>query len=278
MRAEKFAADKSPESDLAHIAGALENIRRIQPEKLVLISTVDVIPPQTGDVFEDTDCGAMTDSLAPYGRNRLFLELEAQKLCPDALIIRLPGLFGENLKKNFIYDMINFIPAMLKKPKFDELRAAAPVLEDFYQEKKEEPGFFRLVPDIPGGDRVVLKAVFEKLGFSALDFTDSRSKFAFYNLKYLYGHIKILLGNNITLAHMAAEPVSAADLHQAIFGRGFINEIINKPFDYTFFKTRHAALLGGAEADKSNGYIFDNSRVTAEAAEFAKTKIIKLNN
>jgi len=41
-----------------------------------------------------------------YGRNRLQLEkfVEARF---DSLIIRLPGLFGNGLKKNVIYDLIN---------------------------------------------------------------------------------------------------------------------------------------------------------------------------
>ena len=264
VRAEKFAADNFPGRDLWHIEDALENIRRIAPGKLALISTIDVIPPQTGDVYEDTPY--KTDTLTPYGQNRLLLEHEARKLCPNTLVVRLPGLFGGGLKKNFIFDMINFIPAMLKKAKFEELRGVAPELGDFY--KEDENGFFRLVPDITHEDREILKSLFVKLGFSALNFTDSRSKYAFYDLKYLYKHIKILLDNDIPLAHIATGPVSASELHDAVYGRGFVNEITERPFDYSFFKTRYAALL---EESAAGGYIFGGARVTAEAAEFIKT-------
>ena len=36
------------------------------------------------------------------------------------LIVHLPGLYGKNIKKNFIYDLINIIPNMLKEDKFQE--------------------------------------------------------------------------------------------------------------------------------------------------------------
>ena len=38
--------------------------------------------------------------LPAYGYNRYQLERWTRKNFPDALIIRLPGLFGRNLKKN----------------------------------------------------------------------------------------------------------------------------------------------------------------------------------
>ena len=104
VRAEKFTADRFPEQDLAHIKESLDNIRRINAEKLVLISTIDVIPPQKENIFEDTAYD--TNKLTPYGKNRLYLEHEVRRLYPDAHIIRLPGLFGGGLKKNFIYDII----------------------------------------------------------------------------------------------------------------------------------------------------------------------------
>ena len=49
---------------------------------------------------------------------------------PDALIIRLPGLYGLNIKKNFIYDYMNVIPFMLKQEKFEELSAREPLLKE----------------------------------------------------------------------------------------------------------------------------------------------------
>ena len=265
IRAEKFAADKFPADDLAHINDALENIKKIAPKRLVLISTVDVIPSQqTENIYEDKEYP--TDKLSPYGQNRLFFENEVRKYFPDALIIRLPALFGDGIKKNFIYDLINFIPAMLRKAKFEELFEKAPELRNFYKEDENE--FFRFIPDISEKDRKALKILFKNLGFSAINFTDSRSKFAFYNLKYFWEHIQILLDNKITLAHITTEPVSAAEVYYAVNGEPFTNEIMPQPFDYSFFKTRHCECLGGKD-----GYIFAKDRVIAEILEFVKIMV-----
>ncbi|MCL1973044.1 MAG: NAD(P)-dependent oxidoreductase [Endomicrobia bacterium] len=260
IRAEKFAADKFPQQDLSHIKEAIENIKQINPKKLILVSTVDVIPsPQKEDIFEDTSY--RTDRLTPYGRNRLLLENEVHKLYSDALIIRLPALFGDGLKKNFIYDLIHFIPVMLKKEKFEELSANAADLRNFYAE--DANGFFRIAEKISSSERAGLKSLFKSLNFSALNFTDSRSKFAFYNLKYLWAHMETLLESGVKLAHMASEPVPAAEIYRVVYGGAFFNEISAQPFDYSFFKTRHTALLGG-----KNGYIFEKSRIISEIADF----------
>lgn len=264
VRAEKFKADNFPDEDLAHINDAIENIKKIAPKRLVLISTVDVIPAvQSGDVYEDTSYDV--EALTPYGQNRLFLENEVLRLHPHALIVRLPALFGYGLKKNFIYDLIHYIPAMLKKPKFDELLENEASLANFYN--ADRSGFYRLKPTIEHDERVHLKRMFADLGFSALNFTDSRSAFAFYNLKYLWRHIEILLANKIQLAHITTEAVSASEIYEAIHGSVFENEVQAKPFDYHFFKTRYGKLMGG-----SDDYIFNKKTVKAEIVDFVKSQ------
>jgi len=263
VRAEKFRADSFPDEDLAHIKNALENIQRIKPKKLVLISTVDVIPMgQATDVYEDTHYS--TDKLTPYGKNRLFLEQEVRRLYPDALIMRLPALFGYGLKKNFIFDIINYVPAMLKKAKFDDLVSKQQQLTEFYSVDENE--FYRLKPNITREDKARLQDMFKRLEFSALNFTDSRSRFAFYHLDYLWSHIQILLNAEVKLAHMACTPVSAAEVYQEIYGADFSNEILSQPFDYTFFKTRFAQLLGG-----NSDYIFSKSAIINQIASFVRS-------
>jgi len=98
LRAEKYLANNAPEKDMEQIIQAEENIKKIKPKKLVLISTVDVFKePRNVDENSEID----TENLHAYGYNRYQLELWVRKHDPEALIIRLPGLFGKNIKKKF---------------------------------------------------------------------------------------------------------------------------------------------------------------------------------
>ena len=112
--AAKFIANKYPDQDLEIIKNAVENIRKIAPKKLVLISTVDVYKAPNG---KDEDAPMKTEGLEAYGANRLYLEQRVKEIFPDYHIVRLPGLYGKNIKKNFIYDYINYIPALLNEAK-----------------------------------------------------------------------------------------------------------------------------------------------------------------
>ena len=110
LRAEKYLANNFPKKDMELIKEAEDNISKINPKSLVLISTIDVFKNPV-DVDENSKID--TDNLHAYGLNRYRLEQWVRTNYPDALIIRLPGLFGENIKRNFIYDYIIIIPFML---------------------------------------------------------------------------------------------------------------------------------------------------------------------
>ena len=96
LRAEKYLANSAPEKDYKLILQAEDNITRINPRKLVLISTIDVFGRPSG-VDEHTPVD--TDGLHAYGYNRYALELWVRERYPNSLIIRLPGLYGRNIKK-----------------------------------------------------------------------------------------------------------------------------------------------------------------------------------
>ncbi len=100
--AAKWKANKEPEADLANIQKLMGHISRAKVRRFVLVSTIDVYPTPVG-VDENT---VPNSSGGAYGANRLVLE----KFAKDnfgATVIRLPGLFGEGLKKNAVYDLIN---------------------------------------------------------------------------------------------------------------------------------------------------------------------------
>ena len=101
VKAEMFLANKDPEADYAQIEQAISNIQKIEPKQIVLISTVAVYP-DIQDVDEDFEIDEK--QLTAYGRNRLALERWVEKNCTNHLIVRLPAIFGNGLKKNFIYD------------------------------------------------------------------------------------------------------------------------------------------------------------------------------
>ena len=254
LRAEKYLANTEPEKDMELILEAEENIRKINPKKLVLISTIDVFKTPVG---VDENASIDTDDLHPYGYNRYQLEQWVRERFEDALIIRLPGLFGKNIKKNFIYDFINVIPFMLKEDKFIELSAKETVLTECY--KHQENGFYKLNSD---ADRDMLKKIFLRLGFTALNFTDSRSVFQFYNLARLWDDMNTALDAGITLWHPATEPVSAYELYKFLTGKDFVNELSGKPAHYDY-RTAYDSLFGG-----KGGYICDKMQIVEDIRRF----------
>ena len=258
LRAEKYLANNAPEKDMELIIQAEENISKISPQKLVLISTIDVFKVPK-DVDENSKID--TEGLHAYGYNRYQLELWVREKHPDALIIRLPGLFGKNIKKNFIYDYINVIPFMLRQDKFHELADQEPELVKYYQ--LQENGFYK-VNDLEGAEKEQIKSKFLKLGFSALNFTDSRSKYQFYNLGRLWDDIKTALDNDIQLWHPATEPVSAGELYHYLTGKAFVNELNGQPADYDY-RTIYGEVFGGTD-----GYICSKEEILKGIEEFVK--------
>jgi len=237
VRAEKFLANSEPEKDFEIIENAISNIRKINPKKLILISTVDVYPkPVHVDESDDTQ-----NHEQAYGKNRLFLESWVAENFDDHLIVRLPALFGKNLKKNFIYDLIQIVPFMLNEKKFTELSQENPWLNDYYS--RQENTFYKLNA-ISAEAKKELKQKFLDLGFTALNFTDSRGVFQFYNLADLWPDIEIAQRNQIKKLNLATEPVSVNEIYKAVFQKDFNNKILPEAPLYDFY-TKHAAHFGG---------------------------------
>lgn len=256
LRAEKYLANVDPGKDMELILQAEENIRNIQPKELVLISTIDVFKVPNG---VDETSEIETSGLHAYGYNRYQLELWVREQYPDALIIRLPGLFGKNIKKNFIYDYINVIPFMLKQGKMEELAGKDAELLTYYQ--LQDNGFYK-VKELQEREKKLLKKKFQSLGFSALNFTDSRSIYQFYPLARLWDDIKTARENGIQLWHPATEPVSAGELYQYLSGGEFVNELPGTPVNYDY-RTVWDRVFGGGQ-----GYMMRKGMVIEEIRQF----------
>ena len=257
LRAEKYLANTDPESDMKLIYQAQDNITRINPKKLVLISTVDVLKEPKG---KDESCEIDTVDLHAYGLNRYRLEQWVRERYEDALIIRLPGLYGINIKKNFIYDYINVIPFMLKEAKFEELCGVDGDLRTYYD--LQDNGFYRC-KELTDAVSEELKAKFKAIGFTALNFTDSRHVYQFYPLSRLCKDINTALNEGIRLWHPATEPVSAAEVYEYLTGgEAFDNEFAPNTVYYDY-RTKYDTVFGG-----HNGYLMNRQQVLEDIARF----------
>lgn len=232
-----FLANADPEADLGLMRAARENLRRLSPRQVVLISSICVYADSRGKTEADEPA---PEGLAAYGANRLQLERWVRQDWPDALIVRLPALYGKGLKKNFLYDMRTITPAMLTAAKYAELAGHSALVREGYADMGN--GFYKLNGAVEPG---ALREWFARAAFNALSFTDSRSVYQFYDLGCLWGHIQAALTAHLTTLNLATPPVSAAEVYRAVTGGEFENRLNKPPFDYDM-RTLHAELLGGA--------------------------------
>ena len=233
-----FLANADPEADMEVMRTARENLRKIAPKSLVLISSIAVFADSRGRCEDDAPD---TDGLPAYGRNRLQLEQWVREDFNDALIVRLPALYGAGLKKNFLFDLHTITPAMLRPEKYSELAAKSPLVKSAYT--LADNGFYKLNGT---ADKTALKEFFAGNDFNALAFTDSRSRYQFYNLGRLWSDMEAARAADLKLLHLCTPPVSAAEVYTAVTGKtDWHNELPKPPFDYDL-RSRHAALLGGS--------------------------------
>lgn len=99
----KWLANQQPEEDRRQIQRLVSCLERVKARELVLISTVDVFQSSLG---ADEQTPVDPDGLCPYGLHRYELEEFARSQFAS-LVVRLPGLFGQGLKKNIIYDFLH---------------------------------------------------------------------------------------------------------------------------------------------------------------------------
>lgn len=101
--AEKWRANRDPAEDRRRLAVLTDALAEVDATQFVLISTVDVYPSPVR-VDEQTLIDPALSQ--PYGRHRFELE-EFCRARFDAVVIRLPGMYGRGLKKNAIFDLLH---------------------------------------------------------------------------------------------------------------------------------------------------------------------------
>jgi nucleoside-diphosphate-sugar epimerase len=102
-----------------------------------------------------------------------------------------------------------------------------------------------LIVRLPGlvGPGLRKNAVYDFHNDNNLSAVDSRAVYQFYPMVRLWQDIEVALSAGLRLVHLTAEPVSAAEVSRAGFGREFRNELTGEPARYDF-RSRHAALFG----------------------------------
>ena len=104
VQAKKWWANQNPAEDWAQIERLLNALSSIQAERFVLISTIDVYSKPFG---VDEATLVEEDPKNAYGTHRLRVEKAIENQFAETCVIRLPGLFGNGLKKNVIFDLLN---------------------------------------------------------------------------------------------------------------------------------------------------------------------------
>ena len=202
-----------------------------------------------------------SENLPAYGKNRLQLERWVREDHPDALIVRLPALYGRGLKKNFLYDLHTITPAMLRPEKYNELAAKSELVKAAYS--PADNGFYKLNGAV---DAAALRAWFAAADFNALAFTDSRSRYQFYNLGRLWRDISAALAAGLTLLNLTTPPLTAAAVYEAVTGKaGWKNELAKTPFAYDL-RSRFAGVLAPGAQD----YLCSEQQELDDIVQFMK--------
>lgn len=256
--ASMYLANENPDRDYDIVKNARENIRAIKPTQIVLISTVAVY----SNIKEgDENSLIEKEKVKAYGRHRRLLEEWVMEDFQNSLIVRLPALYGDGMKKNFIFDLLHIVPQMLREDVFFELSHKTDIVRSSYE--KSTDCFYSLKKSY---DHEKLKNFFENNDFNSLSFTDSRSRFQFYNLANIWKDINTALRNRRRLVNLITEPLSARAVYEAFTGKdNWKNELDSKPYEYGL-KTIYASEYGG-----KNGWIMDRNSALDDIVNFLNT-------
>ena len=105
-----------------------------------------------------------------------------------------------------------------------------------------------------------LKEEFRKLGFCALNFTDSRWVYQFMNLEHLNKVISECIKKGIRKINLVTEPVSVSEVYAYLTGEEFVNHLDRPLINYDL-RTVYT----------ESGYIMDKGQELAEIAEFVRS-------
>lgn len=214
-------ANTAPERDRAAIHGLIGQLSKVDARRFILISSIAVLDDFAGK--DDETTASFQENLA-YGRHRRELEAFVEEHFAQHLIVRLPALFGNGLRKNFIFDLMNPVPSMLTAEKLDALRsglddALSRWVSDLYAEDAAT-GLLKLDREALNHDarRAALSEAVRDLGFSATQFHNRETTYQYYEIDRLWRDIGVALEAGLTHLHLTSEPLKAATIHERLKG------------------------------------------------------------
>jgi nucleoside-diphosphate-sugar epimerase len=260
-----WLANNHPERDLANILALHDRLEQVKAGRAVLISTIAVYADPAARPDELTEDGFEQDKA--YGRHRRRFEEMVTKLFRRLLIVRLPALFGPGLAKNFIFDLLNPVPSFLPAERMASLKAKLSEDERAIVDAAFEPDaasnlfrFRRKEQGEPGRAQAIAE-ILERQGIAARNFTNSRSRFQFYNLEWLWNDIERALAADLPALNLATEPLLAADIALRLTGKPFDAE--TAPRVEQDMRSRHCSLWG-----REDGYLHGARAVLDALAGF----------
>lgn len=259
-----FEANRFPDRDRERMTELIAQLARIRADRFILVSSIAVLDDFAGRYDESTT--AFQTELA-YGRHRRELEVFCQGHFADCLIIRLPALFGDGLKKNFLFDILNPMPTMLTDEGYRGLfHALSPAVRDTVAAVYVwDTGLGMHVVDRMAlersGRRSALDAAVLAAGFSAIQFTNPDSRFQYYDITRLWSDIGRCKHVDLDVIHLAPEPLNAGDVYQAVTQRTMPSSTARVHCED--MRTSHSTLWG-----RDNGYIEDATAVLSRIVRF----------
>lgn len=240
-----FEANKRPKDDRTKVHALMDHLGRVEAQRVILISSIAVLENFAGG--DDEGTSAFQSELA-YGRHRRELEAFVEERFAEHLIVRLPALFGQGLRKNFLFDLLNPVPTMLTVERIDALIAAlgeplAGRVRALYTLNPEN-GMWVLDRPALAADprRAALEDAFSALCFSATQFHHRETTYQYYGIARLWPDIGIALEAGLSHIHLVSEPLTAARIHARLTGRAMLET--SARLHCEDMHTRHAALWG----------------------------------
>lgn len=257
-------ANTAPERDLAQIEALIERLSTLRTRCFVLISSIAVLADFASGADETTS--DFQQDLA-YGRHRRMLEAFVEDHFENSLVVRMPALFGEGLRKNFLFDLLNPVPSMLRQDRFDALAGAldTQLSDAFASHYALDPatGMLKLDRAALNADpvRAALDEAVIALDASAVQFHNPETTYQYYAIERLWADIGLALDAGLSHLHLCAEPLKAADIHQHLTGRAMPETPAR--LHQEDMRTRHAELWG-----QTGPYQYDAAGTLAALTEF----------